>query len=268
MAHRSPAVAGQFYPKQENKLREMLKTFHSEGTKRVPRIAIMAPHAGYIYSGRFAGKVFEDTEIPESVVILCPNHTGRGKRISLWAHGEWETPLGNAKIDEPLARHLMEALQVKEDLEAHRYEHAIEVQVPFLQFARPDVKIVPIVLGPLDLDECKTIGTEIANALTDYSGPRPLLIASSDMSHYISALEAKEKDSFALSAIEDLDPEALYSAVVGKDISMCGFIPTTVVLQAAKKLGAKESKIVCYGHSGEVTGDENSVVAYASAKIH
>ena len=257
---RPAAVAGRFYPDDPKKLRAMLEEYH-EGADRKRQTAIVAPHAGYIYSGKFAGAVYKRTEIPETVFVLCPNHTGRGSMISVWARGAWQTPLGDVPMDEERAAELLDKLQVAEDHEAHEFEHAIEVHLPFLQYANPDVKIVPVVLGPLRAADCLKVGARLAEMKPD------LLVASTDMSHYISADEAKKQDALAIAPMERLDPMGLYRAVESNDISMCGFIPTVAVLEAAKCLGSDHSRLLAYGSSGEKTGDFQSVVAYAALEI-
>jgi MEMO1 family protein len=258
---RQAAVAGRFYPEDPKKLTAMLQEFHGTTPERKKQTAIIAPHAGYIYSGKIAGDIYRVTEIPDTVVLLCPNHTGRGAMISVWAKGEWECPLGNVAVDEDLASQLLEKINMTEDQEAHEYEHAIEVHLPFLKYANPNVRIVPVVLGPLRVADCLKVGKVLAELNPS------LLIASTDMSHYIPAAAAKKQDQFALTEIENLQPAGLYRAVETHEISMCGFIPTVAVLEAAKRLGAAHSHLISYGHSGERTRDFSSVVAYAGLAI-
>lgn len=264
---RPPIVAGRFYPKEKAKLVAMLSEFCAPTNERHSAIAVVAPHAGYIYSGRFAGEVYRRVAVPKTVVVLCPNHTGRGPRISVWSEGLWETPLGRVPVAQALAKEILRAWGVHDgDMLAHVAEHAIEVHLPFFQYLRPDVEIVPVVLGPLAKDRAVSLGTGLANAIQKFGEPC-LIVASTDMSHFISSEEAKKLDALALKEIELLEPQKLYETVAEKGISMCGFIPTTVALTAAKQLGAHSARTVCYGNSGEVTGDERSVVAYASAII-
>ncbi len=264
---REPAVAGTFYPKEKSKLMAMLEQFCTPLITPKAVLAIVAPHAGYIYSGRIAGEVYRRITIPDKVIIACPNHTGQGKKISVWQEGSWKTPLGEVPVNTVLAKaFLTEVGENSGDVKAHEYEHAIEVHIPFLQSRNPKVSILPIVLGPLHLDSCEHVARALAQTVLSQSEP-VLLVASTDMSHYISAEQAKGKDALALKAIENLNHEELYHTVVQNEISMCGFIPTTCILGAANKLGAKHSEIVAYGNSGDTTQDFRSVVAYAGALI-
>lgn len=264
---RESVVAGTFYPKDRSTLEKMLGEFCSplESPKKVT--AIMVPHAGYIYSGKIAGEVYRRIKVPDTAIVLCPNHTGTGKKIAVWPEGGWKTPLGELCVDADLARKILGAVgEDSGDDRAHAYEHAIEVHLPFLQMRNPYVRIVPIALGPLTLDRCEHIADALAQAMRARDG-ECLLVASTDMSHYIGAEEAKKKDALALKEVERLDGRLLYQTVIQHDISMCGFIPTTCALMASKKLGASRAEIIAYGNSGDTTGDYRSVVGYASAII-
>ena len=263
---RYPAVAGSFYPANPIQLMERLKAQCPEREK-TSAIAIMAPHAGYVYSGKIAGEVYSRTRIPSTVIVICPNHTGLSgakSRVSIWGKGSWITPLGETRVDEAFAGELLQKLKEKPDALAHRQEHANEVHLPFLQFLNPSVKIVPITLGHLSWERC----SRFATALSEVAKNRDVLIvASTDMSHFLSAAESQTRDALALKEVEGLDGESLYRAVVENDISMCGFIPTAVALKFAQQLGAKRSKILAYGHSGEVSGNHRRVVGYAAASF-
>jgi MEMO1 family protein len=270
---RKEAVAGRFYPADKEPLVQLLEVFCSNpqipnDEKKSPW-SIMAPHAGYIYSGRFAGNVYSRIKIPEKVIVLCPNHTGRGKKVSVWSEGEWETPLGSVPVDTKLCKVFMEALpnDAASDQDAHLQEHAIEVHLPFLKFLNPNVSICPITLGPLNYAGCQSVGRALKQTLnsTSTEQSRVLVVASTDMSHYITADEARALDALALDEVRQISGEKLYRSVVENDISMCGFIPTAAMLEAAKLDGVTTAEILCYGNSGERTGDFNSVVAYASA---
>lgn len=264
---RPPVVAGRFYPREKEKLLAFLEDVCPKH-KEVAVPAIMAPHAGFIYSGKTAGDIYQRIQVPEYVFILCPNHTGKGPRISIWSEGAWETPLGRIPVAEDIALKLMRALAVKDgDMLAHIYEHAIEVQLPFLQYKRKDFKIIPVVLGHMSQENCLAIGVKLGKLIQEIGQEKCLVVASSDMSHYVPAEVAKILDTRALEQVKKLDAGALYQTVVKNDISMCGFIPTTVTLETAKGLGATHAELISYTHSGEVTGDSQSVVAYANALI-
>lgn len=262
---RSPAVAGSFYPADPEKLRAELKRCLPPATPPLTKaIGIVSPHAGYIYSGSVAGELYRRIELPEKFVILSPNHTGRGKPFALMPEGEWETPLGCVPIDAELAsqfRNHCPLLQV--DAEAHLLEHALEVQLPFLQFLRKELSFVPLTLGPLSFAHCEAVGKALARTIRGRKEPI-LAIASSDMNHYESQEVAMRKDQVAIDQILKLDPEGLYREVKRNGVSMCGIIPTTVMLVAAKELGAQKAELVQHATSGDVTGDYGSVVGYAS----
>jgi len=230
----------------------------------------VAPHAGYVYSGLTAAHVFARLDIPPVVVILAPNHTGvcaaRGG-ASLWEAGAFRTPLGDVPVDEPLAAALLEASAlVGVDHTAHAREHAVEVEVPFLQVRRPDVRIVPIVLAWDAWDGCRGLGEALADVTARWSEP-VLLLASSDLTHYEPARAAERKDRLALEAVSALDGEELLRRCTREGISMCGRAPTATVIAAARTLGAVRAEVVHYSHSGMVTGDDAAVVGYAGVLI-
>jgi hypothetical protein len=265
---RQPAVAGQFYTDDPRRLRAELTELVPAGAVRQKVLGIIAPHAGYMYSGAVAGAVYGAIEIPPTVVILGPNHHGRGARIALFPDGEWLTPLGPVPINARLAELVREhAPGVESDAAAHRFEHSLEVQVPFLQHLRPDVSIVPLCLGFGDFPRCRTLGLGLAAAIRAYAEP-VLIIASSDMTHYESAAAAREKDQEALRAVLALNPEGLLAVCRDKEITMCGVIPAAVMLVAVRELGATEARLVRYATSGDVTGDNRQVVAYAAVTVH
>jgi AmmeMemoRadiSam system protein B len=224
-----------------------------------------------MYSGGVAGAVFSQIHIPAAAVILGPNHRGMGANVALTASGIWEMPLGPVPINNALAESILKVstsgVKMKDDPEAHAVEHSIEVQVPFLQFLRPDVSIVPIALSHLSYDACQEIGQALAQGIQD-CGKEVLLVASTDMTHYESEESAKAKDKLAIDRILGLDPKGLYETVARHRISMCGVIPTTIVLEACKALGAGKAELVQYATSGDVSGDYAQVVGYAGFIVH
>ncbi|HEU4383894.1 MAG TPA: AmmeMemoRadiSam system protein B [Anaeromyxobacteraceae bacterium] len=269
---REPAVAGRFYPAGKERLGTEVAALLAErpsgrATAEPPRpvTGVLAPHAGYVYSGRVAGATYARVDVPERAVVMCPNHTGRGAPISVWPDGGWLTPLGRVPVDQQLTSSLLSGDLATADREAHRFEHALEVQLPFLQLRRPEVSIAAVCLGPLSFARCQAVGKAVAEA----ARRRPaLLVASSDMSHYLPAARAREKDTRALERFLALDPAGLYEVVRREDISMCGYVPATVMLVAALELGAREAELVRYGNSAEASGDEGSVVGYAGAVVY
>jgi AmmeMemoRadiSam system protein B len=261
---REPAVAGRFYPAQPARLAAEVDGYLRPSTDRLPALGLVAPHAGYMYSGAIAGEVYRRVQIPPRVVILGPNHTGLGAPASLWPEGSWRTPLGAVAIDAALTSALADAPGVERDDQAHLHEHSLEVQVPFLQRERADLAIAALCLGPLGWHDCEALGRALGRIA---AAAGALVVASSDMSHYISAAEARLKDQRAIDRILALDPEGLHAVVRRERISMCGFVPATVMLVAAKEMGATRAELVRYGHSGEVTGDDAQVVGYAALRV-
>lgn len=262
---REPIVAGQFYPASAPHLKALIETLAGRPAEadKEDVIGAVAPHAGYIFSGGVAARVFSRLAYPDTFIILGPNHTGRGKPFSIMTGGTWKTPLGDVGIDAALASRLeagSDYLQV--DAAAHQFEHSIEVQLPLLQFFGPAFRIVPIVLSPATGDVYREIGREIARAVKD-SGRRVVIIASSDMTHYEPQELAQTKDSSAIDAILALDDEELLRRAEELDISMCGYAPVVSLITAARELGAETAELVDYRTSGDATADYSSVVGYA-----
>jgi len=267
-AVRTPAVAGRFYPGRAEELLREVREFTSTGkipteTGRIAAIGCVAPHAGYIYSGGVAGAVYSRLKIPERCVILCPNHTGKGRPLAILASTTWQTPLGEVAADADMSARLLHRFPaLQEDSAAHRAEHAIEVQLPFLQALRPELKIVPIAIGTSDFNVLRGLGEALADVIANQK-KKVLIIASSDMNHYESDAITRVKDHKAIERVLTMDARGLWEVVMNEDISMCGFGPTIVMLTAAKLLGATSATLVKYATSGDVSGDYESVVGYA-----
>jgi AmmeMemoRadiSam system protein B len=266
---RHPIVAGRFYSKNPCRLGSELDSLlaGSEPGPAEKVLGIIAPHAGYIYSGMVAGAVYSKIEIPDAVIILGPNHTGVGSRAALYPRGEWVTPLGRAEINSSLSGLIRaKSPMVEEDASAHQNEHSIEVHLPFLQHLNPNVTIVPLCLGFYDFTSCRSLGVALAHSIKEY-GSRVLIVASSDMSHYESAVSATRKDEMALGEVFELNPEGLLAVCRREAVSMCGVIPVAVMMVAALELGATKVKLVKYATSGDVTGDSEEVVGYAALSV-
>ena len=267
---RHAAVAGQFYKGSPDSLRKQVQAFTDPAAKKTKALGIVSPHAGLIYSGAVAGAVYSRIELPNTLVLIGPNHTGLGTAVSLMSKGIWETPLGSVAIDEPLAASILAgSSRIREDSLAHLHEHSLEVQLPFIQYLKKDCKIVPIQMLDTRLDTCLEVGRAIGEAIISrgQGAELPLVIASSDMSHYEQAAVAKEKDFKAIQKILDLDPEGLYSVVKEYGITMCGYGPAVAMLVACKLLGATKAELVKYANSGEVSGDYGQVVGYAGIVV-
>ena len=289
--NRQPAVAGHFYRGTKEALKQQVEGF-IVSTEKVRALGVLSPHAGLIYSGAVAGAVYSGVELPDTFVLIGPNHTGLGAPVSIMCEGRWETPLGEVDIDGALARSILSrSPRMREDSLAHLREHSLEVQLPFIQYFKKSFKIVPIQMLDTRLETCLEVGRAVGEAIREggqESGVRSqesrneklsapnsalrtphnvLIIASSDMSHYERAAAAKEKDHEAIRHILALDPEGLYTTVKNQGITMCGYGPAAAMLAACKVLGASEAKLVKYANSGEVSGDYEQVVGYAGIII-
>jgi len=264
---REPAVAGQFYPANPESLRKSIGAYLGPSEPSLDAKGIVAPHAGYMYSGAVAGAVYAAVRLPKRFIILGPNHTGRGVALSLHPPGQWRTPLGLAGIDEELTRHLTrECSLLVEDADAHAREHSIEVQIPFLQLRADAPSFAAICVGTADYASLETLGHALGRVVKSMPDP-VLLVASSDMSHYEPADVASRKDRFAIEKIVDVDPLGLYRTIFEKDVSMCGFAPAVALLVACRDLGASAGQLVRYANSGDISGDFDRVVGYAGMAV-
>jgi len=267
---RQAVVAGQFYPAQANELRIQIGSLIDSRVDKQNVIACMLPHAGYAYSGKVAALTISAINVKDRIILLGPNHTGYGAQFSIMTDGTWETPLGRVEIDSDLAKKLLgNSEYLKEDALAHTHEHSLEVELPFLQYFKPAIRIVPISFMSEDIEALKSIGRGIAEVIRENRiQSSTLIVASSDMTHYESQLEASNKDAVAIRSILDLDEQKLALAVKKLDITMCGYAPVITMISAAKALGAKSAKLIKYQTSGDVTGDTTSVVGYAGITIY
>lgn len=282
MRKRYPAQAGYFYPKHEEELREAIKAafLHPLGPGKLPEtsgeftgevIGVIAPHAGYIYSGHVAAHAYArlaSAGKPELVFIIGPNHHGLGAPIAIDENEVWVTPLGEVEVDVNIAKELAASEElIRFDFSAHIYEHSVEVQVPFLQFVfGKGFRIVPISMLRQDYRAASRVGRAIAKIVRSHE-LKAYVIASSDMSHYIPAEVARRKDFKAIEKIQQLDAQGLYDVVIEEDVSMCGLGPVMVLIEVAKELGYGGVRLLRYADSGDVTGDKSEVVAYAAVSF-
>jgi AmmeMemoRadiSam system protein B len=265
---RPTAVAGAFYPGTREELERQLYSLVPEEVAHHELLACISPHAGYIYSGGVAGRLFAHLDVPRQVVVLGPNHGGIGEAVAVAPHESWSTPLGPQTVSRDLAEKLVDGFPAATfDSSAHWREHSIEVQLPFLYRRRPDVEILPVCIRHLGLDDCLALGRCLAGIISDTDEPVGI-VASSDMSHYQPDDVARTLDHRAIDRALELDPAALFETVHREKISMCGVIPATVALAAANALGAVAAHLVAYATSGDVSGDYNAVVGYAGVCIH
>lgn len=264
---RKPAVAGQFYHATAAKLDHQVRQYVTASLSREPAIGILSPHAGLVYSGAVAGEVYSSIVVPQTFLLIGPNHTGLGANVALMPRGEWEIPTAVLPIDEKLARRILASTPlVSDDSQAHIFEHSLEVQLPFIASLSRDIKIVPISVLSATIEECSRLGEGIANSIRE-AGTGVVIVASSDMSHYVTDEVAKKKDTMAIGKILSLDPEGLFETVRKERISMCGYLPATIMIFAAKSLGATKARLVRYATSGQVSGDYDHVVGYAGMII-
>ncbi|MFC2092032.1 AmmeMemoRadiSam system protein B [Elusimicrobiota bacterium] len=266
---RKPAVSGMFYPSQENELRMMLeKLLVSGNSAQKDKVkGIIVPHAGYVYSGKVAGLTYANVAIPERIIILGPNHTGLGAAVSVMSEGIWEIPGHEAVIDEQIAQKICERCSyAQSDTLGHMREHSIEVQLPFILHLNPHIRFVPISLGTHSREVLEDLGEAISETVSEIRDD-VLIIASSDMSHYVSQQDAEHFDQMAIEKILKMDHSGLIDTVTSEDISMCGLSPVVVMMVACSSLGATKSTLIHYNTSAEVSGDTSQVVGYAGMKI-
>jgi len=272
---RKPAVSGMFYAGTARELEGQIEWCykHELGPGAIPQVnkkgpreivAIVAPHAGYYYSGPIAAHAYKelaDDGIFDTAVILGPNHTGYGYPVSLWAGAVWNTPLGDVEVNEKLAQRLLGKV-IKADETAHIHEHSIEVQLPWLQYLYKRIKIVPIAMLAQDIETARTVGKAISQA-----GDNLIIIASSDFTHYEPHSVAEEKDGSVIEAIVGLDEEELYKRCELLNCTMCGYGPVASAIVAAKEMKAKRANLLKYATSGDTSGDFSRVVGYGSIVI-
>jgi len=267
MLRRAPAVAGRFYPAHPATLTQDLSRYLEPAGEKTAALGCVVPHAGIMYSGHVAGAVYARLALPRRFIILCPNHTGQGAPLAIMSEGVWETPLGDAAIDAELAAALRRAdPRLEEDIEAHRFEHSLEVQLPFLQHLLADFRFVPIAVGVGRLPPLEELGRAVADVVRD-AKENVLVVASSDMSHYEPDARTRVKDQKAIERILARDARGLFETVQREDISMCGYAPTVAMLTAANALGAQQAELIRYATSGDITGDRSAVVGYAGLII-
>jgi AmmeMemoRadiSam system protein B/AmmeMemoRadiSam system protein A len=278
---RKPAVAGQFYPDDAEQLSTVIDAFLAqaeevelEGQARPEPIAIIVPHAGYIFSGQVAACAFKQIEGVdyEAIVVVGTNHYASGfQQISVYAEGAFETPLGLVPVDTELAKALIAADErIVFDRLVHAYEHSIEMELPFLQKLCPGQAVVPVIVGEPSPENCQALSEALAQVLSD---KKALIIASSDLSHYPSYDDACRVDMATLAAIETLDPQQLTETLdeyMAEEIPelytmCCGEGPIRVAMIVAKKLGANQAAVLKYANSGDSPfGDRDQVVGYGA----
>lgn len=256
-----------FYPASPRALSAELDRCLPEAQPSRPAKAAVVPHAGYAYSGPVAGKVYAALEVPEHVVIVCPKHTRHGSPRAVMTSGSWAVPGAEIPVDDRLAPLVREACELDEDEEAHRAEHSLEVQLPFLHRRNPGFKLTPIALGIGGWTALRRLGEQLGAAVKSFGRP-VLLLASSDLSHESgSRARVQRNDGLAIERLLALDAEGLVRVVDEHEITMCGFAPAAVVLTAARALGATKAELMGYETSLDHGGTEDWIVGYAGIVI-
>ena len=279
MPVRKPAVAGQFYPSDPGELSSLIDRCytHPLGPGRPPPAppkdsnlaAVVSPHAGYEYSGPVAAHSYLEVssiQSPDLIVVVAPNHYGIGSGVSTFREGEWQTPLGKMHVDSKASARLAELADLAAfDPDAHRLEHSLEVQLPFLQRIYGDsVPFLPISLIFQDADTVKQVAPAVADIVR---GRRAVLVASSDLTHYEPAEQAKKKDMALVEQILKMDVEGFYSTLERLNVTACGFGAIATVMEAAGALGLKRAELLKYASSGDTTGDNLQVVGYGALRF-
>lgn len=283
MPTRSAVVAGYFYPEDPDELRAQIAAYRQAAVPPDPPagsdsgsgplarwtwdrpLLTMLPHAGHIFCGAVIAAALAGARLPRRMVILAPSHTGLGHDLGFWPEGVWETPLGMVPVDADLGRELTDLSDAfVPDTRPHAREHDIEVLLPFLLDARPDLSILPIVAGrPGDPAGAAHALAALVAAHADDTA----FILSSDMNHYASDTENRRLDALALEAFLSLDAQRLWAVVREKRISMCGIVPAVIGLLACAGLGATQSCLAAYDTSARVSGDASRVVGYAGVRV-
>jgi hypothetical protein len=275
---RPAAVAGSFYPASARALSALLDDCfqtsplgpRGKAKANTAIIAGMVPHAGPVYSGPCAAHLYSNLEPSlRRIIILGVNHRGRGARAALSPWSRWHTPLGEVAVDDALNADLESRVKfLQRDEHAHRGEHSVEIQLPFLQRVLGDFQFVPISLSHLSLEECAELGAAVAEAFHAATAQnfKTLILASSDLSHYLSPEETAVLDQMAIERVLAVDPAGLIDTVEDKNITMCGVLPTAVMLYAAKAAGAVRARLLKHCHSGDVA-PMSQVVGYASIAL-
>ncbi|NNE90565.1 MAG: AmmeMemoRadiSam system radical SAM enzyme [Verrucomicrobiales bacterium] len=271
---REPAVAGKFYPGSSDQMQRELDSFFFQvapETRLKECRGIMLPHAGWKFCGQMIAETVSRTRVPEQVVIISPKHTPLGANWSISGHTTWKLPHESVSVDQEAVSFLSDRVPaLKIDTEAHREEHGIEVILPFLLWANPRIKVVPIVLGSAEFDELGPLANALAKwraVATERDGHPPLFVISSDMNHFGTEEENRRLDEMALEPFRKADSRGLFDTCVKNAISMCGLRPAVAILEALNQERHCDVEITQYDTSATVSGDTNRVVGYAGALL-
>ena len=269
---RKSIIAGSWYPGHPETLTDDISTYMQEAS--IPDIghkpaAIISPHAGYIYSGPVAAYAYKTLlgHDYSTVVVISPSHRAYFPFVSVWSKGGFETPLGIIDVDEALCDKILKSTgTIKDDQRAHTAEHALEIQLPFLQTVLGSFSLCPLIMGQQDYPLCEALADTLAKEIDNPDDV--LLVASSDLSHFHSSKKAELMDSKVARRIEDFDAAGLSRDLEGSQSEACGGGPIVTALLYAKAIGRTSTKVLRYAHSGHITGDNASVVGYLAAAIY
>jgi len=270
---KKPNVSGIFYPSEEGKLKDMVDKFIQEakvGKIKGEIIGMIAPHAGYIYSGKVSGYAFKSVvgKSFSTVVILAPSHYFHFPFVSIYPQGSFLTPLGEVGIDEEFAKYLLHSKQIRPKVEAFEREHSIEVELPFLQRAlKEKLKIVPLLFSQCDYSLCKNVGKVLAKGIKSFPNKRFLLLASTDLSHYHPYQEASKIDRFTIRELLKFNPKELMEKGMKGECQLCGLTGVVTLLVASRELGANRVRVLKYLNSGDTQGNRARVVGYLAAVV-
>jgi AmmeMemoRadiSam system protein B len=261
MKMRACAVAGMFYPREPNHLEQLLTRFFAAAGEPVGALGIVAPHAGYIYSGEVAAQAYAaiPPDFSGTFVVIGPSHRGY---MTAASSVSWETPLGVIDTDTAF----VEALDIETDEFSHADEHSLEVQMPFIKFRFPRARVAPVMMGGQDEASSANIGRKIT-AATGATRRDVRVVASSDFSHYVPEALARENDLYAIESLQSLNTGEFFSRIHERKVSACGYGPIAAMVEACRAMGATQGRLLKYATSGDVTGDRAEVVGYAAIAV-
>jgi len=267
---REPAVSGMFYPNNPKTLSRDIEQYLNEASVEPVRgdiIGIISPHAGYMYSGPVAAHGYKAimNRVYDTVIIIAPSHKMYFEGVAIMSEGSYKTPFGNVPIDKDVAQRLLTMDGViKQNIEAHRGEHSLEVQLPFLQFVLKDFQIIPLIMGNQALNVCEILSESLYKTLMNEKR-RFLVVGSTDLSHYYPYMEAIKLDGVIVHHIQNFDINNLIKDLEKEKCEACGAGPMVTTMMVSKRLGATKSRVLKYANSGDISGDRSGVVGYVSS---
>lgn len=265
---REAIVSGQFYPDKAQDLKDLIEDFKPPGSLKISARGVILPHAGWVYSGRVAVTTISQVLPKQRLIILGPNHTGRGAQFGLWPQGAWKISGKEIGVDKEVASAILsKGGSITADTSAHTQEHSIEVELPLFDYFFGQFEFVAIACKRSNLNDYRAAAEQIFEAIKDISQDT-LLVASTDLTHYEPDSLARKKDRQAIEAIIDLDEAELIKRIRKEDITLCGEAPLAILIACLKKLEARKSQVALYKTSGDITGDKASVVGYVGMIIN